>query len=94
MNLQLHIGDTATAVGPVKPAGRVRVGSETIEASSQCTWIDSDTEVVIATSSGQNWKPAVRFCQKVLGEDKVMFGADYPFEDQPASVNSANAIPM
>ena len=46
------------------------------------------------TSSGQNWEPAVRFCQQVLGHDKVMFGADYPFEDQAAAVKAANEIPM
>ena len=51
-------------------------------------------ENFVVTSSGQNWKPAVQFCQQVLGEDKVMFGADYPFEDQSKSVKTADAIPM
>jgi 2,3-dihydroxybenzoate decarboxylase len=46
------------------------------------------------TSSGQNWEPAVRFCQQVLGADRVMFGADYPFEDQTAAVKSVNEIAM
>ena len=46
------------------------------------------------TSSGQNWAPAVRFCQDVLGVDRVMFGADYPFEDQTETVKQADSIPM
>ena len=46
------------------------------------------------TSSGQNWGPAVRFCQEVLGPNNVMFGADYPFEDQALAVHSADAMDM
>jgi len=46
------------------------------------------------TSSGANWAPAVRFCQQVLGVDRVLFAVDYPFEDQPATVAQALAIPM
>lgn len=48
----------------------------------------------VVSSSGQNWAPAVHFCQQVLGADKVLFGVDYPFEDQPATVARANEIPM
>jgi 2,3-dihydroxybenzoate decarboxylase len=48
----------------------------------------------VVTSSGQNWQPAVQFCQKVLGVENVLFGADYPFEDQAATVAQAEAIEM
>ena len=48
----------------------------------------------VVTSSGQNWQPAVHFCQKVLGDDKVMFGVDYPFEDQATTVAEAESIAM
>lgn len=46
------------------------------------------------TSSGANWAPAVRFCQSVLGADRVLFAVDYPFEDEDASVKQAAAIEM
>ncbi len=46
------------------------------------------------TSSGQNWAPAVRFCQDVLGADRVLFGVDYPFEDQNAAVKRGEEIAM
>ena len=46
------------------------------------------------TSSGQNWAPAVRFCQEVVGVDRVLFGADYPFENQAEAVKQGDEIPM
>ena len=48
----------------------------------------------VVTSSGQNWQPAVHFCQEVLGADKVLFGVDYPFENQAAVVAEADSIEM
>lgn len=46
------------------------------------------------TTSGANWAPAVRFCQQVLGPDRVLFAVDYPFEEEVAAVKQANEIPM
>jgi 5-carboxyvanillate decarboxylase len=48
----------------------------------------------VVTSSGMNWPPAIRFCQEVLGPEKVLFAADYPFEDPVAAVQTAEATPM
>jgi 2,3-dihydroxybenzoate decarboxylase len=48
----------------------------------------------VVTSSGMNWAPAIRFCQDVLGPEKVLFAADYPFEDPVAAVQTAEATPM
>lgn len=39
-------------------------------------------ENVLVSTSGMNHAPAsVRFCIETLGADRVMFAADYPFED-------------
>lgn len=46
------------------------------------------------TSSGANWSPAVRFCQEVLGVDRVLFAVDYPFEEEVSAVQQAAAIAM
>ena len=46
------------------------------------------------TSSGSNWVPAVRFCQQVLGPDRVLFAVDYPFEEEVSTVQQAAAIEM
>lgn len=46
------------------------------------------------TSSGANWSPAVRFCQEVLGVDRVLFAVDYPFEEEVGAVQQASAIAM
>jgi 5-carboxyvanillate decarboxylase len=48
----------------------------------------------VVTSSGMNWPPAVKFCQDVLGADKVMFAADHPFEDAAEAVNQAAQLEM
>jgi 5-carboxyvanillate decarboxylase len=35
---------------------------------------------VYVTTSGMAWEPAIKFCQSVLGEDRVMYAMDYPYE--------------
>jgi 5-carboxyvanillate decarboxylase len=46
------------------------------------------------TTSGANWPPGVKFCQQVLGVDKVMFAVDYPYEDTNSTVAQADTIPL
>lgn len=48
----------------------------------------------VITTSGSNWSPAVKFCQQVMGPDKVLFAVDYPFEAGVETVQAADAIPM
>ncbi|WP_417320086.1 amidohydrolase family protein [Emcibacter sp.] len=35
---------------------------------------------VYVTTSGMAWEPAIKFAQGVLGEDRVMYAMDYPYE--------------
>jgi 2,3-dihydroxybenzoate decarboxylase len=35
---------------------------------------------VCVTTSGMAWEPAIKFAQSVLGEDRVMYAMDYPYE--------------
>ena len=35
---------------------------------------------VYITTSGMAWEPAIKFCQNVLGEDRVMYAMDYPYQ--------------
>ena len=35
---------------------------------------------VLITNSGMAWEPAIRFCQQVVGEDRVMYAMDYPYQ--------------
>jgi 5-carboxyvanillate decarboxylase len=35
---------------------------------------------VLITTSGMAWAPAIRFAQEVLGEDRVMYAMDYPYQ--------------
>lgn len=35
----------------------------------------------VITTSGMNWKPALALAIEVLGPERVLFAADYPFED-------------
>ena len=40
------------------------------------------------TTSGMNWEPSVRQCITVMGMDRVMFAADWPFENAAAAVQA------
>jgi 5-carboxyvanillate decarboxylase len=35
---------------------------------------------VLVTTSGMAWEPAIKFCMDVIGEDRVMYAMDYPYE--------------
>jgi 5-carboxyvanillate decarboxylase len=35
---------------------------------------------VLITTSGMAWEPAIRFTQQVVGEDRVMYAMDYPYQ--------------
>ena len=35
---------------------------------------------VLITTSGMAWAPAIKFAQDVLGEDRVMYAMDYPYQ--------------
>ena len=35
---------------------------------------------VYITNSGVAWQPAIEFCQKVIGVDRVMYAMDYPYQ--------------
>jgi len=41
---------------------------------------------VLITTSGMAWAPAIRFLQEVVGEDRVMYAMDYPYQYEPDEV--------
>jgi len=41
---------------------------------------------VWVTTSGMQWAPAIRFCQQVLGADRVLYAMDYPYQFVPEEV--------
>jgi 2,3-dihydroxybenzoate decarboxylase len=74
----------------------VRYSKEIVPARPKLKRKPSDyvKENFVVTSSGMNWAPAIRFCQETLGPQRVLFAADYPFEDPVAAVEGAEATPM
>jgi 2,3-dihydroxybenzoate decarboxylase len=38
------------------------------------------------TTSGFAWEPAIKFCQEVLGDDRVLYAMDYPYQHDVAEV--------
>jgi 5-carboxyvanillate decarboxylase len=52
------------------------------------------TENVWYTTSGMAWEPAIQFCRQVLGEDRVLYAMDYPYECVPAEVRSQDAMAL
>jgi 2,3-dihydroxybenzoate decarboxylase len=52
-------------------------------------------ENLLVSTSGMNHAPrSVRFCIDELGADRVMFAADYPFEDPDAEVAAFERVPL
>ena len=47
---------------------------------------------VLVTCSGMCWEPAVRFCLAVLGEDRVMYAMDYPYQYEGDEVRAMDAM--
>lgn len=43
---------------------------------------------VLVTNSGMAWEPAIRFCQQVLGDDRVMYAMDYPYQYEAGEVQA------
>jgi len=47
---------------------------------------------VLITSSGMAWAPAIQFAQQVLGEDRVMYAMDYPYQFEPDEVRTHDLL--
>jgi 5-carboxyvanillate decarboxylase len=46
------------------------------------------------TTSGMNYWPQLEMTLKVLGEDRVLYATDYPFESQAEAVGFVEAMPL
>ncbi|MBL8552149.1 MAG: amidohydrolase [Hyphomonadaceae bacterium] len=46
------------------------------------------------TNSGVAWEPAIKFTQAVLGEDRVLYAMDYPYQCPPEEVEILDRMDM
>ena len=44
------------------------------------------------TTSGMAWPPAIEFCLRVLGADRVLYAMDYPYQYVPAEVGYTESV--
>lgn len=51
-------------------------------------------ENVYVTTSGMAWAPAIRFCQDVLGMDRVLYAMDYPYQFVAEEVTATDQVPL
>jgi 2,3-dihydroxybenzoate decarboxylase len=51
-------------------------------------------ENVYITTSGMNWELGVMFCRSVMGNDRVLYAMDYPYQFEPEEVVAMDALPM
>src|SRR5262245_58400747 len=49
---------------------------------------------VYVTNTAVAWTTAIRFTQEVLGEDRVMYAMDYPYQFVADEVRVADALPV
>jgi 5-carboxyvanillate decarboxylase len=47
---------------------------------------------VLITTSGMAWAPAIRFAQQVMGDDRVMYAMDYPYQYVPDEVRTHDLL--
>lgn len=47
---------------------------------------------VYITNSGVAWQPAIEFCQKVIGVERVLYAMDYPYQFVPEEVGFCDAM--
>lgn len=45
------------------------------------------------TTSGMPWEPAISFVRRVVGDDRVMYAMDYPYQYVPEEVVEMEALP-
>ena len=48
----------------------------------------------LVTTSGMSWSPALQFVSSVLGADRILFAADYPFESMKEAVQFMDNAPI
>lgn len=46
------------------------------------------------TTSGVAWEPAIKFCQQVLGSDRVLYAMDYPYQQSYDEVAAYDRMEM
>ncbi|MCO5794876.1 MAG: amidohydrolase [Blastomonas sp.] len=46
------------------------------------------------TNSGMAWEPAIKFAQQVIGEDRVLYAMDYPYQCAVEEVSYLDAMDM
>ncbi|MBN9145053.1 MAG: amidohydrolase [Novosphingobium sp. 63-713] len=49
---------------------------------------------VLITNSGMAWEPAIKFAQEVMGEDRVMYAMDYPYQYEAREVVDMDNMAM
>ncbi|MCJ2183446.1 amidohydrolase family protein [Novosphingobium sp. 1949] len=49
---------------------------------------------VLVTNSGMAWEPAVKFAQSVMGDDRVLYAMDYPYQVLAEEVHAMDAMDM
>jgi len=45
------------------------------------------------TTSGMPWEPAITFARSVVGDDRVMYAMDYPYQFEADEVRAQDALP-
>ncbi|MET9913750.1 amidohydrolase family protein [Streptomyces sp. NPDC006476] len=46
------------------------------------------------TTSGMAWEPAILFTRQVLGDDRVLYAMDYPYQSAPTEVSVHDRLPI
>jgi 2,3-dihydroxybenzoate decarboxylase len=73
----------------------VRTGRyESIKALKKGTVSNYLREHFHITNSGMAWEPAIKFAQSIMGEDRVLYAMDYPYQCPAEEVLALDAMDM
>lgn len=89
MTISIHIGDSGTTLGPLKPTGRISVNGHTIDASSEGGWIDSDSNVTVV---GGTTRQAIVRVRSAVARPPQNHGEPLP-DEQPIETTPLQSPP-
>ncbi len=70
----------------------MRGGQPAVKLKHPVSWYFKNN--IWITTSGVGWEPAIKFCQQVMGADRVLYAMDYPYQQSADEVAAYDRMDM
>lgn len=71
---------------------RARPGQEVVKLEKSVSYYFHNN--IWVTTSGVGWEPGIKFCQQVLGPDRVLYAMDYPYQQSSDELAAYDRMDM